>query len=324
LEREAPRNAREELLAEIWRGALGLEQVGVHDNFFQLGGDSILSIQVVTRARKAGLLITPRQLFENQTIAGLAMVAGTEEPGAIAEGPVEGEAPLTPVQRRFFAQERREPWRFNQAVLLTPREPLAAAPLADALARLAAHHDALRLRFVAGDHGWRQLHAEPLAPLLEADLTALPGEERTRALEAAAEQLQGGLDLARGPLFTAALFRLGEDGDRLLLTAHHLVVDGVSWRVLMEDLAAVLSGQDLPPKTTSFQEWARRLAGHAEALAGEAGFWRETVQAPVPRLPVDFPEAANLVGDEASASFELTAGGSYLDVGLCATPEAEL
>jgi amino acid adenylation domain-containing protein/non-ribosomal peptide synthase protein (TIGR01720 family) len=313
--REVPRNAREELLAEIWRGALGLEQVGIHDNFFQLGGDSILSIQVVTRARKAGLLITPRQLFENQTIAELAGVAGTEEPSAIAEEPVEGEAPLTPVQRRFFAQERREPWRFNQAVLLTPREPLAAAPLADALARLAAHHDALRLRFVAphprnsvqepafsaflplsrlGGRGWeRGPGGEGLH--LEADLTALPGEERRRALEAAAEQLQGGLDLARGPLFTAALFRLGEDGDRLLLTAHHLVVDGVSWRVLMEDLAAVLSGHDLPPKTTSWKRWAELLAAHARApeLAAELPYWLGVSGRPASPLPIDWTDRSD-------------------------------
>jgi amino acid adenylation domain-containing protein/non-ribosomal peptide synthase protein (TIGR01720 family) len=284
-----PRNAREELLAEIWRGVLGLDQVGIHDNFFQLGGDSILSIQVVARARRAGLLVSPRQLFENQTIAGLAAASegiGSADAGSAeeAQGSVEGEVPLTPIQRRFFAEERQEPWRFNQAVLLAPRERLDAAPLAAALARLAGHHDALRLRFLREEGGWRQLHA-PIgsaaasAPLFEIDLAALP--PGSGALETAAEQLQSGLDLARGPIFTAALFRRaqegdeGDEGDRLLLTAHHLVVDGVSWRVLLEDLTALLRGLDLAPKTTSWKRWAERLAGYAGGaeLAAERGYW---------------------------------------------------
>ncbi|HEY2738967.1 MAG TPA: condensation domain-containing protein, partial [Thermoanaerobaculia bacterium] len=277
----APRNAREELLAEIWRGVLGLDQVGIHDNFFQLGGDSILSIQVVARARRAGLLISPRQLFESQTIAGLAAVSGSaESAGDLSEAPVEGEAPLTPIQRRFFAEERREPWRFNQAVLLSPRKHLAAAPLAAALRRLAEHHDALRLRFPHEAGSWRQVHTPLLAagasaPLFEIDLAALPVGPRTVAFAAAAEQLQSGLDLARGPIFTAALFRRGEDGDRLLLTAHHLVIDGVSWRVLLEDLSAALRGLELPPKTTSWKRWAELLAGFATGpeLAAELPYW---------------------------------------------------
>ncbi|MES1211056.1 MAG: AMP-binding protein, partial [Acidobacteriota bacterium] len=114
---DRPRDEREERLAGIWREVLGLKQVGIHDNFFQLGGDSILSIQVVSRARRAGLLITTRQFFDHQTIAGLAAVAelaGGAGGGAVADqGPVEGEAPLTPVQRRFFEESRRDRSRFN-------------------------------------------------------------------------------------------------------------------------------------------------------------------------------------------------------------------
>ncbi|HVG07740.1 MAG TPA: amino acid adenylation domain-containing protein, partial [Thermoanaerobaculia bacterium] len=268
-----PRNGREELLAGIWREVLGREEVGVHDNFFQIGGDSILSIQVVARARRAGLLLTAKQLFENQTIAGLSAVAGSAADADI-EGPVEGEAPLTPIQRRFFAEGRREPWRYTQAVLLASRERLEAASLATALARLASHHDALRLRFIQEEDGWNQVHAPSASvPLYEIDLRESHG-----ALEAAAEQLQSGLDLANGPLFTAALFRL-PDGDRLLLTAHHLIVDGVSWRVLLEDLSAV----ELPPKTTSWKRWAELLAAHSSAA--EIPYW-SAIPA-VPPLPVD-------------------------------------
>ncbi|HEX3554405.1 MAG TPA: amino acid adenylation domain-containing protein [Thermoanaerobaculia bacterium] len=291
-----PRTPKEERLAGIWREVLGLAEVGIHDNFFQLGGDSILSIQIVARARREGLLLTPRQIFESQTIAELAAVtAGDASPESLGEdqGPVVGEAPLTPIQRRFFAEGRREPWRFNQAVLLVPRERLAAAPLAAALDRLAAHHDALRLRFVraggAGDE-WRQAHA-PVAPvpLVEVDLTAVPAVSADE-LEAAVEQLQSGLDLAQGPLFTAALFRQG-GGDRLLLTAHHLVVDGVSWRVLLEDLAAACRGFDLPAKTTSWKSWTERLAAFSRSpeIAAELDYWLDGLALPavVPPLPCD-------------------------------------
>ncbi len=330
----SPRDAREELLAGIWREVLGLERVGVHDNFFQLGGDSILSIQVVARARRDGLLITTRQFFEHQTIAGLA-AAALEDIAGIAgiagadQAPVEGEAPLTPIQRRFFAEERRQPWRFNQAVLLATGERLAAAPLAAALARLAGHHDALRLRFrreegFPGEEGkWRQLHApapasssfSSSAPLLEIDLEGLPPEAREAALETAAEQLQWGLDLAAGPLFTAAAFRRGEAGDRLLLSAHHLLVDGVSWRVLLEDLAAAYRQlalgaapePELPAKTTSWKRWAEQLALHARLpeLAAELSYWLSLPASPP--LPVDLAAGSGGAAALAAVSVELGA-----------------
>jgi amino acid adenylation domain-containing protein/non-ribosomal peptide synthase protein (TIGR01720 family) len=326
----APRTAREELLAGIWREVLGLDRVGIHDNFFQLGGDSILSIQVVARARRAGLLVTTRQFFDHQTIAGLAAVAGEAGAPGDSEGPVEGEAPLTPIQRCFFAEEQREPWRFNQAVMLAPRERLAAAPLAAALARLAEHHDALRLRFVREEDCWRQIHAPAgaagkSAPLLEIDLAALPPEERSRALDGAAEQLQSGLDLATGPLFTAALFRLGKEaGERLLLTAHHLIVDGVSWRVLLEDLTAAYrrlvagAAPELPAKTTSWKRWAEHLAGYAGSteLAAELPYWLALPVAPAP-LPLD------LEGDEcAMATVSVELGAAATCALLNEAPEA--
>ncbi|HVT15954.1 MAG TPA: non-ribosomal peptide synthase/polyketide synthase [Thermoanaerobaculia bacterium] len=331
-----PRDPKEHLLAGIWRSVLGLARVGVHDNFFQLGGDSILSIQVVARARQAGLLITPKLFFDHQTIAGLAAAAagaGEWEGGGAGQEPVVGEAPLTPIQRRFFAEERRRPWHFNQAVLLAPRARLAAAPLAAALARLAEHHDALRLRFRCTGAGWVQLHAPIVgatpetpetpgamarssAPLYLIDLAVLPQAARAPALAAAARGLQSGLDLARGPLFTAALFRRGEEGDRLLLTAHHLIVDGVSWRLLLEDLTAAYrqlaagAAPALPPKTTAWKSWAERLetwSRTAELEAEELPYWLAALPA-VPPLPQDRPVrggAAGAAGTEGAAGAAL-------------------
>ncbi len=306
----APRTREEEILAEVWAQTLRLPRVGVNDNFFELGGDSILSVQIVARARQAGLIFTMRQIFEHQTVAGLARHATALDTAGtfLAEqGLVAGEVPLTPIQRWFFEQGFADPHHFNQALLLEAREPLVPAALERAMAAIVEHHDALRMRF----DGWRQENApsEPVAPFHQVDLSGLSTPRVREAFEQAAADLQAGFDLSSGPLTRLCLF---QDSDRrparLLWVAHHLVVDGVSWRVLVEDLERAYRQVSLPPKTTSFQEWARRLAGYAssEALAHELDHWRETARIPVPRLPVDFPSGGDLVADEDTVSFELS------------------
>ncbi|HSF39994.1 MAG TPA: amino acid adenylation domain-containing protein, partial [Thermoanaerobaculia bacterium] len=305
----APRTREEEILAGVWAQVLRLPRVGVNDNFFELGGDSILSIQIVARARQAGLLFTVREIFEHQTVAGLALHVTVTDGAALAgQEPVTGEVPLTPIQSRFFDLGVADPHHFNQALLLEPREPLAPAALNRALAAVVEHHDALRMRFDFEEGDWRQENApaEPVTPFHQVDLSGLP--EPHEAFEPAAAALQAGFDLSAGPLTRLVLFNTGAEPAKLLWVTHHLVVDGVSWRVLLEDFEAAYRKAALPPKTTSFQEWARRLTRHAEALAGELGYWREAARAAVPRLPVDFPEeAGNLTGDDATVSFELSA-----------------
>src|SRR5215216_6090024 len=181
-EREGPRNATEALIAEVWQQVLGLESVSVHDNFFELGGDSILGIQVVARLRQAGLVLTPRQLFQHQSSAALAQVAGalgrvaaSQESGAREES---GAAVvLTPIQRRFFAESGAEKHHWNQAVLLASRERLEPERLRRVVAALVARHDALRLRYEQESDGeWRQYVAGVEGagvPLTSIDLRAL-------------------------------------------------------------------------------------------------------------------------------------------------------
>ncbi|MBW8873687.1 MAG: amino acid adenylation domain-containing protein [Acidobacteria bacterium] len=317
----APRTREEEILATVWAQVLRLPRVGVNDNFFELGGDSILSVQIVARARQAGLLFTVRQIFEHQTVAGLARHATSTDSADAApagQGPVTGEVPLTPIQRWFFEQGFADPHHFNHALLLEPREPLIPAALEKAMAAVVEHHDALRMRFNFHTDGWRQENApaEPVTPFYEVDLSGLPAPRRDDAFRRAAAALQAGFDLPAGPLTRLCLFHAAAaQPARLLWVTHHLVVDGVSWRVLLEDLeggyrqAAQGLRPIFPPKTTSFQEWARKLTAHAgsEVLARELDFWRETAQTPVPRLPVDFVSGSDLVGDEATVSFELSA-----------------
>ncbi|HEX3529425.1 MAG TPA: amino acid adenylation domain-containing protein [Thermoanaerobaculia bacterium] len=317
-----PANAVEAALAEVVAGVLGLPRVGVHDNFFALGGDSILSIQVVTQARRLGIALTPTQLFQQQTVAQMATVAtmattaGTLLETKIEEEPGSGAVPLTPVQRWFFAEVvDREPGaahHFNLSLLLAAPERLDPARLAAALALLTRRHDALRLRFRRGPEGWEQWTEAPgvAAPDLPViDLSRLAPDARPGALAAAAAQAQGSLDLTNGPLQRAIVCDLGPGQEgRLLWVMHHLLVDAVSWRVLVEDLAAASASQDLPPRTTSFKRWAELLAAHAAspALTAELPFWQGlpwTEAAPIPR---DFGSpTAGTVASERAVTFEL-------------------
>jgi amino acid adenylation domain-containing protein/non-ribosomal peptide synthase protein (TIGR01720 family) len=313
----APSTAIEKILAEIWAQVLGLEQVGIDDNFFELGGDSILSIQVISQANQAGLRLTPKQLFQHQTIAQLAAVADTTETKQSEQGLIIGEVPLTPIQHWFFEQNLSDPHHWNQAVLLELQQPLEPALIESVLQELLKHHDALRLRFAGGESGWQQDLANPdeVAPFTCIDLSSLPPEEREAAFQTAATQLQVSLNLSEGPLLRAALFDLGQhQPNRLLLVIHHLAVDGVSWRILIEDFQTAY-GQiscgktvTLPPKTTSFKQWAERLQEWARSpeLQGEFDYWFALSHKPTSRLPVDFPNAANLVASEKTVSVALS------------------
>ncbi|HVR99451.1 MAG TPA: condensation domain-containing protein, partial [Thermoanaerobaculia bacterium] len=308
----APRTREEELLAAIWAQVLRLPRVGVNDNFFELGGDSILSVQIVTRARQAGLLFTVRQIFEHQTVAELAHHAtATDVTGAARSGQeaVAGEVPLTPIQRAFFEQHFADFQHLNHALLLESREPLSPAALDRAMAAIVEHHDSLRMRFhfVAreGEAGsWRQENAaaEPAVLFHHVDLSSLPAPRFREALERAGTALHACFDLSAGPTTRLSMFDAGDEQPALLFwVVNHLVVDGVSWRVLLEDLeeayrqAARGLRPTLPPKTTSFQEWARRLEKHAldSALEAELSWWRQEVEAPSCNLPLDHPDGEN-------------------------------
>jgi amino acid adenylation domain-containing protein/non-ribosomal peptide synthase protein (TIGR01720 family) len=305
----ASRTASEEVLAGIWAQVLGVERVGIHDNFFELGGDSILSIQVIARARQQGLAVTPKQLFEHQTVATLAAAAGSAEGAVTAEqGVVTGPVPLTPIQAWLFEQELPVPEHFNQSLLLEVQAGFRADLLRPVMERLLEHHDALRLRFRRGQDGaWQQEEAErETHDVVEVvDVSGLTEGERRAAIEAKGNELQGSLNLTEGPLVRMAYFDHGSGvGGRLLIAIHHLAIDGVSWRILLEDLQsgyrALSRGEAvaLPPKTTSFKRWAERLREYAgsQDLLGQVSPWTELTRGPFTAVPVDHPEGRNAAG----------------------------
>ncbi|MEV5427837.1 non-ribosomal peptide synthase/polyketide synthase [Streptomyces sp. NPDC052701] len=313
--RTAPRTDTERRIARIWADVLGVDEVGAHDNFFHLGGDSILTMQVVSRLRRDGLYVATRDLFTHQTVAELAAVAG-DAPRRSEDGPVTGEVPLTPIQEWFLSTPRASHDHFNQSALWELEGTPDPAALRTALESLLEHHDALRMRFTRDAGGWHQFNPPPGGGddvLAHHDLAGLPPAEAEAAMREAADELHAGFDIGRGPLLRAALFT-GDTGRPafLLLVAHHLVVDAVSWRILRDDLESAY-GQalrggpvTLGERTTSFRDWARRLAAHVAdgGLDHELPYWEETVAAaPPPAAGGDTPPAD--AGETRTLSVEL-------------------
>ncbi|MCA1703271.1 MAG: amino acid adenylation domain-containing protein, partial [Actinobacteria bacterium] len=268
-----PRSEAEQTLADIWVQVLGVDRVGVEDNFFELGGDSILSIQVVSRARQAGLNLLPGDLFRHQTVASLVASVAQVKPLVVADqGPVSGVVALTPIQRSFFDTTSACPEHFGLSVLAELPERLHEQALRQALRTVIGHHDALRMRFEHVDGQWRQDNApvEPVDVLRLCDLSEVSFDAQNAVMARVSDDVHSGFDLGRPPLLRAVLFDLGVGRRPVLLVAvHHLVIDGVSWRILLEDVDSAyrqaVRGEyvRLGLKTTSFREWARRLTEYA-------------------------------------------------------------
>ncbi|WP_155742162.1 AMP-binding protein, partial [Paenibacillus polymyxa] len=221
-----PRTAQERALVAVWESVLGLKTVGILDNFFDLGGDSIKAIQIASRAFQAGYKLDMKDLFQYPTIEALAphmhevrRMADQEE--------VSGETALLPIQHWFFAQERERPQHFNQAVMLYRAEGFDETAVRQAMDHLVKHHDALRTVFhqtSAGYTAWTRHVEEGTLYTLE----MVDYRERAayaEALEAKATEIQSSMDLSAGPLVKLGWFRTAE-GDHLLIAIHHLVVDG--------------------------------------------------------------------------------------------------
>ncbi|MCJ9733644.1 non-ribosomal peptide synthetase, partial [Bradyrhizobium sp. PRIMUS42] len=289
-------------IAAVWCEVLGRERVGRNDNFFELGGDSILSLQIIARLRKRGIRLTPKQIFSQQTVAGLATVAAIstgappKKEKRDAETSTGGDAAsgmrhLMPIQARFFAEDigHRDHW--NQAILLLPHMQVDWETLRRALAVIVAHHDALRLRFKQVDGAWRAEQGPPPAPseLLWVHANVGGATEIAGLARAAQESLR----LSSGPLLRAVGMDMADGGQRLLLVSHHLVVDGVSWRILMEDLVSAYdqlqcgSPVTLSPKSESYASWSERLHAYAATaeIAAELPHWRDCGAGA--RLPCD-------------------------------------
>ncbi|WP_242245003.1 non-ribosomal peptide synthetase [Bacillus cereus group sp. BfR-BA-01330] len=296
-----PRNSNEQILTTIWKRVLGVKKVGIYDNFFEIGGDSILSIQIISQASQVGLKLTPKQMFECPTIAELAQVA-IETQGVQAEqGIVIGDVPLTPIQCWFFEQEHPHTEHWNQSMLLRVKERLNVKLLEGAILNLLKHHDALRFRYEQLPNGtWRQRNegTDELSVLHVVKRNQVNEKEWNKIIQEEMNINQASFNLVTGPLMRVVYFEDNLTGnDRIFWVIHHLVVDGVSWRILLEDLQVVYNqmkqGQEvrLPAKSTSFKEWSERLQTYSDSgISKEVqNYWNEQVEKETMKIPMDYP-----------------------------------
>ncbi|MCA1323720.1 non-ribosomal peptide synthetase [Herbaspirillum sp. alder98] len=284
-----PQGAAETAIAQVWQEVLGVAQVSRHDNFFALGGDSILTLKIVARLKKAGWRITPRQLMQSQDLASLATVAvaidGQGAAPVAVVAPAQQALPLTPVQQWFFSHHAVAPAHWNQSVLLEGPANTPVAALRAAVMALSAQHEALRLRFSPGADGvWHQTvkaHAEDCFEAIEVHTAA----DR----QAAIDRAQRSLDLTNGPLWRVLWLTAAQRSSStatLVLVAHHLVIDGVSWRILLEDLQSLLAGGAPPMPGAGFSQWALAVAKATPQLpAAERSYWQRIAAIDEPDLP---------------------------------------
>ena len=323
----APRNPVERTLADICAQVLAVEEVGVRDNLFELGCDSINAIQIAARAHQAGLKISVQQLFREPRVESLARAARPAPTMSSPQEEATGEIPLTPIQEWFFQQEIDDRRRFSQVLLVEP-PTLDVARLGSGLRILLAHHDALRQRFRESEAGWTAdiATAAPVDPLTEIDLRSLPSAAAAAAWTPALDSLSGSFDLSTGPLMRSALIRSrrghastgaqgGDEESCLALAVHHLAVDGISWRILAEDLMTACRSAggeaepNLGPKTSPLRLWARRLRDWADEkeTRSQESYWAEMLKAKLPRIPIDSPapDSANRFESADAVSLQL-------------------
>ncbi|MCI1007376.1 amino acid adenylation domain-containing protein, partial [Herbaspirillum sp. C7C8] len=314
---DAPEGELEMLIAASWADVLGVQRVGRHDNFFELGGDSILSLQIIARLRQQGWKLTPRQIFELQTVAALAQAASPAEPvtqqAAAGSEADDGAVPLLPIQADFLATPIPQRHHWNQAILLHSVQPIDFSAMQQALVDVVNHHDALRMEFRKDAQGqWLQAYGPRRERDADASLLWQAQLHAPAELDAFCARVQRSLHLERGPLLRAGSMALEDGSWRLLLVVHHLVVDGVSWRILLEDLQQAYRQRlahaepNLPPRTASYRQWGRRLQAQAAMRAREFDYWRSLTELPA-SLPCDHPDAPLLAADQARVACRLDA-----------------
>ncbi|MCY7861808.1 lichenysin non-ribosomal peptide synthetase LicA [Bacillus haynesii] len=314
-EYKAPRTETEQLLADIWQEVLGLDRIGITDNFFALGGDSIKGIQMASRLQQYGWKLEMKDLFQHPTIGELCVYVQTADDQTIDQDPVEGEVTLTPIQRWFFERKFTNEHHWNQSVMLHALTGFDPETAGQALSKLIEHHDALRMVYQRNGDGIVQYNRglEETAVSPEVIRFNESGAELEAAVLKASNRIQSSIDLTEGPLLKAAIFKT-DQGDHLLIVIHHLVVDGISWRILLEDFAAGYAQAEkgepiiLQEKTHSFAEYADRLKEYAgsKAFAKEIGYWQEIEQAETAALPKDDEAEDKRMRHTKTAEFSLS------------------
>ncbi|MBU3093335.1 amino acid adenylation domain-containing protein [Clostridium sp. CF011] len=300
VEYAVPRNEIEEKMVKVWSEVLGVKKVGIDDSFFELGGDSIKAIQVCARLSRYNLKITVSELFANPTIRELSINAKQEDK-QINQKVIQGEVELTAIQRWFFKQEFTNMHHWNQAFMMYSKECFDEKIIDKVFSKIVEHHDALRIVIRKEENKLIQYNRRVEDKLFDLSVMDLGNKESYQAeMEEQATKIQSSINLIDGPLVKLGLFKT-KDGDHLLIVIHHLVVDGISWRVLLEDFSAgyrcAVNKEkiELPIKTHSFKEWSENIQKYAKSnkLLEEIEYWKNVEDTEVIKLPKDHQTTSN-------------------------------
>ena len=283
----------QQTLCNIWETVLRIEKVGINDNFFELGGDSIMLIEVYSKARETGINVTPKDVFAHPTIKELAACTGEEHRIIISDqGLAEGSVELTPIQEWFFSLNHSEKNHYNQAHLLKLKQAITSDHLAQIIRKIIKHHDTFRLRFKKIPQGVVEQYYDKqdssFTPTIKfIDLSEIANDKQDEEIKKWCEDWQHLLDIKKGPVFSVGYFNNHHDGfDRIVLVAHHLVIDGVSWRILFDDFQRIhkqlvsQSEVTLPEKTSSFQLCSQALQQYrkSDAFQEQQNYWAHLVK----------------------------------------------
>ncbi|MEL6864783.1 MAG: amino acid adenylation domain-containing protein [Bacteroidota bacterium] len=287
-----PVSPAELALADIWKELLRVDPIGLDDNFFELGGDSIISIQVVSKAHQKGYGLRPRDLFEHQTLRELALAASSAQLRLTGEqGRLEGPVGLLPIQARFFEANYRQAHHYNQSVLLQLDKSVRDDQLQQAIALLLDRHDSLRLRFEYQLDKWEAFYGERESALAIVDWQAESADWKVE-LEKVCTTYQERMDLQKGILIWFVRIKIPATSamDRLFIVAHHLCMDGVSWRILLADLNQCLTQiePNFTKKSNSYRQWQEALSEYAKSpiIESQLPYWESVLQAEA-MLPVE-------------------------------------
>jgi amino acid adenylation domain-containing protein/non-ribosomal peptide synthase protein (TIGR01720 family) len=318
-----PRNETEEALAGIWQDLLGIQRAGINDNFFELGGDSIITIQVVSRARRAGYELHPADLFKHQTIAALsALLLSQQQTGDRQgeQGVLTGASGLLPVQQWYFDQisDHNGEQHFNQGILLELDKRVDIPVLESAITALLSYHDALRFVYSNNGPSWEQAYGMQEGMLEVADLRSAAPDELAENITALCEQYQRSLYIAQGIVIRTVFIQTPDAAprNRLLIVIHHLTVDGVSWRILLEDLELLLKNDTrqkgaalLGPKSSSYRQWYNALTayGQSNRVQAQREYWKQVVENVVPLVTEKIDDGNITISDTANHMVRLNA-----------------
>jgi amino acid adenylation domain-containing protein/non-ribosomal peptide synthase protein (TIGR01720 family) len=310
----APRNEMEALLVEILEKVLGVEKIGINANYFELGGDSIKSIQIVSRLRTKGYTLKVIDLIETPVISNLSSKVKLLVRKAKQTLPQSGVIALSPVHQLYLEKIRTDIQHFNQSVLLKSNISLSREILVEIFNKLIDHHEALRITFTKEEGNWVQeikSQQERTFQLEEFDLRSHSDEEAS--MDEACNKIQAGMNLSSGPLVNLGLFKL-QTGDQLLIAIHHFVVDGVSWRILLEDLSLLYTQAanrvplSLSARTDSYSAWMSNLASFANSseIDKERTYWKKVIAEKAGAIPYVDLKSSNLVRDVNTVSFSIS------------------